>query len=68
LVGGDARRLDVAVNDVVLVRHFQRFADLPCELEGFLTGSAQRFDRSASVSPSTSPPTGKREPLASSIS
>ena len=63
----DIRGLEIAVDDPVLVRRFERLGDLLGDRQGLIDGIGPRAMRSASVGPSTSSITSARSclPLAS---
>ena len=63
----DVRRLQIAMDDALLVRRFERLGDLPRDRQRFVERHrALRAMRSASVGPSTSSITSARVPSASS--
>jgi hypothetical protein len=54
------------MDDALLVRRFQRFADLPRDRQRLCSGIGPRAMRSASVQPSTSSSTSAGAPFDSS--
>ena len=50
----DVGRLQIAMDDALLVRGFERFGDLPANFQASRIGSGPRTNWSASVGPSTS--------------
>ena len=57
----DVRGLQIAVNDALLVRGFERFGDLPRDRQRLSSGIGPCAIRSASVGPSTSSMTRARD-------